>query len=104
MANDPANITGRPKGLPRANIIEVLHGPGHGNGMAAIFAHNALRRACRATGIEDIERVLRVERRAIRSGSIGNPGRPIQEWGRQITWNLWPLETYHRLRFMICCF
>ena len=59
VADDPAHVGGRPHHVAGVDVVDVRHRPGEGDRVAAVVAHDALRRAGRARGVEDVERVGR---------------------------------------------
>ena len=77
VADDPANVGGGPEHLARLHAIDVLHGPVQHHHVAAIVAHHALGLARRAGGVEDVERVQRAYRHAIRRLGFGDGLDPV---------------------------
>ena len=65
VADHPADVGAAPPDLARLDAVEVLHRPFQRDHMPAIVAHDALRLARRARGVEDIERIGREHRHAI---------------------------------------
>ena len=59
MTDNPADIGRGPENFARLDIIDILHRPFQGHGMAAVISHDALRFARRSRGVEDIKRVCR---------------------------------------------
>ena len=66
VADDPADVAGRPEDLARADAVDVLHGPRERDGVTAVVAHDALGLAGRPGGVEHVERVGRVDGHALR--------------------------------------
>ena len=66
MADDPADIGRGPEDLAGLHAIDVFHRPVQHHHMAAIVPHHALGLARRAGGVEDVERVERADRNAVR--------------------------------------
>ena len=57
VAHHPADVGGGPEDLAGLHGVEVLHAPGHGDGVATVVAHHALGDAGGAGGVEDVEGV-----------------------------------------------
>ena len=68
MAHDPADVGAGPKGLAGLDVVDRRHRPFERDQIAADVAHHALRRAGRAGGVENVERIGR--------GEVG-AGRPL---------------------------
>ncbi|EGE58250.1 hypothetical protein RHECNPAF_3340049 [Rhizobium etli CNPAF512] len=71
MADDPADIGRRPEDLARFQPVDIPHRPVQRDHMPAIVAHHALRLPGRAGGIEDIERIGRLD------GNTGHLGAAV---------------------------
>ena len=61
MADDPADVGAGPEGLARLDAVDRRHRPFERDDIAADVAHDALRHAGGAGGIENIERIGRGE-------------------------------------------
>ena len=57
VADDPADVRGRPEDVAGVGVVDVGHAPPQRDGVAAVVAHDALRAAGRARRVEDVERV-----------------------------------------------
>ena len=57
MADDPADVGGRPEHVARVRVVDVRHAPPQRDGVAAVVADDALRHAGRPRRVEDVERV-----------------------------------------------
>ena len=66
VADDPADVAGRPPHLARPRVVDVGHRPAQRDGVAAVVADDALRLAGRAARVEHVERVGRLHRNAFR--------------------------------------
>ncbi|MDT4890445.1 hypothetical protein FQZ97_1272870 [compost metagenome] len=66
MANDPTHIRCCPENVASLHIVEVLHGPTQGHCVAAVVPHHALGLPGCARGVEDVQRVGRLHRHAVR--------------------------------------
>ena len=64
MADHPADVGGGPERLAGIDAVDRLHRPFQRDHVAAIVAHDAFRLAGRAGGVEDVERVGRLDRHA----------------------------------------
>src|SRR5437899_6140217 len=63
MARDPANIGCTPKNVFIADVEDVFHGRVNADEITASRMYNSLRFGGRATRIEEVERMLAIERR-----------------------------------------
>ncbi len=61
VTDDPADVGRGPVDLARLDAVDVLHGPVERHRVAAVVAHDALRLAGRAGGVQNVERVGRVD-------------------------------------------
>ena len=61
MADDPADVGRRPECLAGLHVVDVRHRPAQRDEIAADVAHHAFRDAGRAGGVEDIERIGRLQ-------------------------------------------
>ncbi len=77
MADDPADIRGRPVHIAGLDVVDVLHGPLERHQMAAIVADHALRLAGGAGGVEDVERIGRGDGHAIGGRGARHCLRPV---------------------------
>ena len=57
VADDPADVGGRPEDFTGVGVVDVLQGPAQRDRVAAVVAHHALGAAGGAGGVEDVERV-----------------------------------------------
>ncbi len=64
MADDPADIGGGEERIARLHAVDVRHRPVERHGVPAIVAHDALGLPGRAGGVEDVERIGRLDRHA----------------------------------------
>jgi hypothetical protein len=65
VTDHPADIGSRPIHLARIDAVEILHRPFERDHVAAIVTHHALRAPRRSRGVEDVERIGRLDRHAI---------------------------------------
>ena len=65
VADDPADVRGRPVDLTRIDVVDVLHRPLERDGVAAVVAHDPLRPAGRPGRVEDVERIGRLDGHAV---------------------------------------
>ena len=73
MADDPADVGGCPERVAGPEIVDRVHRPVERDQIAAGVAHDALRHARRAGGIENIERIGR--------GEVGAGRPPARRFG-----------------------
>ena len=66
VADHPADIGAAPPDFAGFDAVEIEHRPFQRHQMPAIVAHHALGNAGRARGVEDIERIGRLDRHARR--------------------------------------
>ena len=66
VADHPADVGSSPEHLARGDAIEVLHRPFERDHVAAVVAHDALRPPGRARCVENVERIGRGKRHAVR--------------------------------------
>jgi hypothetical protein len=77
MADDPADIAGRPVHVPGLDTVDHAHGVEQGDGVAAGVAHHALGLSGRAGGVEDVERIGGGHRHGVGRGGGGFGGGEI---------------------------
>ena len=65
VADDPADVRGSPVHITGLDVVDVLHGPVHGHGVTAVVTHHAFRLTGGAGGVEDVQRIGRLDRHAI---------------------------------------
>ena len=65
VADHPADVGGGPPHLARLDAVEIFHRPFERDHVAAIVAHDALRHAGRARGVENVERIGGGDRHAV---------------------------------------
>ncbi|EKD38576.1 MAG: hypothetical protein ACD_75C00690G0001 [uncultured bacterium] len=64
MTDNPADVGSRPPDFTGIDVIQVLHGPVQGNCVAAVVPYNTFRHSGRPGGVEDVQRVGRIDFRA----------------------------------------
>ncbi|EZP38063.1 hypothetical protein BW36_01361 [Micrococcus luteus] len=69
VPHDPAHVRGRAHRLSRADVVDVLHGPAQGDGVAPVVPDDALRLARGARGVQHVQRVGGLHRDAV--GRLG---------------------------------
>ena len=82
VADDPADVGGRPPHLAGVDVVDVRHRPGHRDRVAAVVAHDPLRLAGGAGGVEDVERVGRGDLDAAGAGRARRRASPRPSRGR----------------------
>ena len=65
VADDPADVGGRPVHLARPEVVDMAHRPLECHGMSAVVAHDSLRPAGRARRVQDVERIRRLHGHAV---------------------------------------
>ena len=81
VPHDPTHVRSGPKHITGLNVIDVFHGPVHCHQMPACVAHNALGRAGRPAGIQDIGGVV-----AFNGKTRGRLGALLKRVPIQIMW------------------
>ena len=74
MADDPADVGGRPEGIAGLEVVDRPHRPFERDEIAADVAHHPLGDPGRAGGVEDVERIGRSQIRAWRPLARGFGG------------------------------
>ena len=77
VPDDPADIGCREPHVARADVVDVLHRPAQGHRVAAVVAHDALRAAGGAGGVEHVERVCRRDLDAVGRLGVGDQLVPV---------------------------
>ena len=76
VPDDPADVGRGPVDLARLDVIDVRHRPRERDRVAAVVADDPLRLPGRAGGVEDVERIGRLDRDALRRLRAGDRLRP----------------------------
>ena len=82
MADNPADIRGRPVHLAGPGIVDVRHRPLERNRMPSVVADDALRPAGRARRVEDVEGIGRLDRDAGHRLGVAKRLLPLDVAGR----------------------
>ena len=101
MADNPADIGGGPENFARFDIVDVLHRPFQGNGMAAVIPHDAFGFARCSRSVQNIERVSRGDGYTGHSLGVFHQSVPIQiARCYQFSLHLWTLINDAFFRFV----
>src|SRR5256886_15724946 len=73
----PAEVGGGPVDFARLDAVDVRHCPLERDGVTAVVAHDALRHPRRTRRIEDVERIGRGDRHALRASRRRHQLRPV---------------------------
>jgi hypothetical protein len=65
VAHHPAHVARSPVDVARPDVVDVLHRPPKGHSVAPVVAHHAFRPARRPRGVQDVERIGRLQAYAL---------------------------------------
>ncbi|MCY1231822.1 hypothetical protein D9M72_442830 [compost metagenome] len=74
----PADVGSGPHDVPRADAVDVFHGPAKRHGMASVVPHHPLGCTRGSRGVEDVERVSSFDIHRRRRFCVRHLGVPVQ--------------------------